>query len=458
MFGTSKISSIVNTSSCDIKTPGHVPLDVENYPVAPDNLALEQVHVYVRHGERTPVKPRMTEHIPPQWQICHVARQFKAAVAGPGVRETLEVKRIVERKDGTFDYGECTNAELTDFGRKSTYNFGNALRKLYVDRLHFLPDVMENTDEVYLRSSNRTRTIESLQQVIHGLFPLDKQSQLFVPHICVRLVSIVRPHQSNGLTNTSRNKRDENLYPNTSACPRLNTLMEEFAKAAADSMNPTLEPLDQKISKYIDGKPIRIDGSPKASGILETIRAATANGVKVPKEFLDPAVMDPIEKAVVVEWFGGYAVSPELRRLGVGRVMDDVSQKMQRKALKKNEDQLKILVNCTHDTTIAGVLQTFGVYDRKWPAFTAQMTFELYKDKSDTSPPQSESILIFGVALTSLFSVDVRMRYQNDTVVLPACAAPGNHLEGRPEFCTLKAFAETIKEFTPTDWEAECTK
>lgn len=55
-------------------------------------------------------------------------------------------------------------------------------------RLHFLSDVMENTDEVYLRSSNRTRTIESLQQVIHGLFPLAKQGQFFVPHICVRLV------------------------------------------------------------------------------------------------------------------------------------------------------------------------------------------------------------------------------------------------------------------------------
>jgi acid phosphatase len=59
------------------------------------------------------------------------------------------------------------------------------------------------------------------------------------------------------------------------------------------------------------------------------------------------------------------AVSPELRALGVGRVMDDISQKMQRKALKKSEDPLKILVNCTHDTTIAGVLQTFGVYDQK---------------------------------------------------------------------------------------------
>jgi len=96
-------------------------------------------------------------------------------------------------------------------------------------RLRFLPDVMENTEEVYLRSSNRTRTIESLQQVIHGLFPLNKQGQFFVPHICVRFVLVVRC-RSAGLTCVIRNKRDENLYPNTSACQRLNTLMEEFAK------------------------------------------------------------------------------------------------------------------------------------------------------------------------------------------------------------------------------------
>ena len=29
---------------------GHVPLDVENYPVAPPTLQLEQVQVFIRHG------------------------------------------------------------------------------------------------------------------------------------------------------------------------------------------------------------------------------------------------------------------------------------------------------------------------------------------------------------------------------------------------------------------------
>lgn len=97
-------------------------------------------------------------------------------------------------------------------------------------RLRFLPDIMESNEAVYLRSSNRTRTIESIQQVIHGLFPLDRQGQFFVPHICVRWVVVIPSYQFIGLKCTIRNKRDENLYPNTSACPRLNTLMEEFAK------------------------------------------------------------------------------------------------------------------------------------------------------------------------------------------------------------------------------------
>ena len=37
------------------KFPGYrypqVPLDVENYPIGPDGLELEQVHIYVRHGK-----------------------------------------------------------------------------------------------------------------------------------------------------------------------------------------------------------------------------------------------------------------------------------------------------------------------------------------------------------------------------------------------------------------------
>jgi acid phosphatase len=49
----------------------------------------------------------------------------------------------------------------------------------------------------------------------------------------------------------------------------------------------------------------------------------------------------------------------------VGRLLDDISEKMKRKAVKQEEDPLKILVNCTHDTAISGVLETLEVFDQK---------------------------------------------------------------------------------------------
>jgi acid phosphatase len=48
------------------------------------------------------------------------------------------------------------------------------------------------------------------------------------------------------------------------------------------------------------------------------------------------------------------------------------------------------------------------------------------------------------------------MRYQNRNLALPVCAEEGKHLPGSPEFCTLAAFRERVKELTPVDWEREC--
>ena len=42
--------STSGSSSQSGMRPGAVPLDVDGYPVAPPELELEQVHLYVRHG------------------------------------------------------------------------------------------------------------------------------------------------------------------------------------------------------------------------------------------------------------------------------------------------------------------------------------------------------------------------------------------------------------------------
>lgn len=95
-----------------------------------------------------------------------------------------------------------------------------------------------------------------------------------------------------GISYRRRNGKDENLIGNTFACKRLEVLLVSFAHVAASAFNPALERLDERISKYIDGAPFRLDGKPRASGVLDTVRAASANGLKIPHEFEEKSVVD----------------------------------------------------------------------------------------------------------------------------------------------------------------------
>lgn len=82
--------------------------------------------------------------------------------------------------------------ELTDLGRASSHLIGTRLRKLYIDKLGFLPDRLSPSDEamVYFRSTNMSRTIQSLEGVVRGLLPQtqDSASNRFDPTLLVRYV------------------------------------------------------------------------------------------------------------------------------------------------------------------------------------------------------------------------------------------------------------------------------
>ncbi|GAB1522395.1 hypothetical protein RhiTH_005511 [Rhizoctonia solani] len=429
-------------------------LSENDYEAAPPELKLEQVHVYVRHGERTPVGIRMADppaNIPAYWNLCKTARRFKAAVMGDNSStEEVDIVRLSERGNGDAQEGECLPGELTDVGRKSTLRVGQELRKLYVERLGLLPDVLDSHDTAYFRqvklksmikpylilgssSTNMPRTIESLQQVLHGLYPESKIRQGFAPHV------------------RTRHPNTESLIGNTIGCGRLAELALAFNLAAAKDNNPNLEQFDSKLSKYIGGNPIRIDGKPRLSGILDTLRAADAHGFRIPPEFKDPNTVMAMETAVCDEWFRGYKDN-EFRRLAMGRLLAEMSGGMS--AIVNRTQTPKIRVLACHDTTLAGLCQTLDVFNNRWPDFTASITFELFSEDTAQSIPSTSSLGLFSrKPATKHF---VRMRYQNRNLVLPACAAAGDHLSGSPEFCTLAAFQEHVQKLTPGDWEKEC--
>ncbi|CCG84574.1 protein of unknown function [Taphrina deformans PYCC 5710] len=414
-----------------------LPSDIHRYSDAelselyPADLKLLLVQSIFRHGERAPVRVRLENAgIPRHFDLCNHVSLFQAAVklvndAGNTTWGRLPYTRLIEETDDTGKArlaspgsakGTCLLGELTDKGRASTVHLGERLRELYVTRLGFAREI-NVSKELYLRSSPMPRALESLQQVYSGLFPVDTLNRLTEP-IHIR----------------QRNFTEENLFPNEGMCPKLRQLSVEYAKKAADEWNPILAGhVTDVLGRYVDA-PVRVDGHPRLSGLMDTINATRGNDLELPAELLDAEMLDTMHKAVVSEWFGGYLADNTYRRLGAGRILGDFKDQIV--AVTKGSP-LKFALYGAHDTTLGAILASVGGFDHEWPRFTSHIALETFERKSS-------SFLGLFEARQHL----VRMRYNDRIINIPSCR--------NPQMCTLKEFVDLVDKLTPDDWQEEC--
>ena len=468
--------------------------DAELAKLYPANLQLQQVQILLRHGERTPVSARFTNAgLHGTWPYCRAANELKATIlAADGSWDTLAWKRRMETfgsndtpklaagKRGEID-AVCQLGELTDRGRETTLALGQRIRTLYVNQLGFLPAFLDEQTktQVSLRATPIQRALESVQQAFVGLYPAASRSPGLLPPAIVQ-----------------RAFQDETLFPNEGGCKRFAELSHQFADRAANLWNDSNEMkyINKKIGKWMpkESPVVKVDSHPRLSGVMDSINATLAHGpdTKLPSEFYDDTVRANIDRICVEEWFAGYQESTEYRKLGIGGLIGDLTQRMVEHTTgvpkEGQEEPLNFSMSGCHDTTIASALAALGGFEyekSKWPNFTSSIAFELFKSKdasSSTSTSNSGKSWLSSIfsssakvdvetaaARTPLHSMPhttkqkleghyVRLRYNDQPVALPFCKAPGRHLEGDETFCTLKAFKEAADLVTPKNWKDEC--
>lgn len=480
----------------------------------PSNLTLHLVQVFHRHGERTPVGPRFENAgVPKIWPYCSVAQKMVSSVLETRSNEdqwsSLHWQRRIESINDTgqaimasaLNGGNnslCKNGELTDIGRITTYKLGQRLRHLYVDQLKFLPATLNDAKKFYLRSSTYPRALESLQQVFQGMYPASTRAKSFGP-----------------LTLITRNDSEENLFPSSYNCKRFAQLAKAFSRRSADRWNKTkeMEYVNRLLSKWMpeDCKTVAVDSHPRLSGIYDTINSTISHGeeTKLPDEFYGAELRKIIDKICVEEWYSGYKESQEYRTLGIGSLMGDIVDRMTNTVeynkiseslqLKKDEFtavskdrgiDIKFAINGCHDSTLAAILTSLDAFgDSTWPPFTSHIALELFKrpatiadkkiilhrDKTaesskNTGSHESKFSEPMGNARAARKKVEdyseedqslfddyfVRIRYNDDVMVVPGCAEPGSHLEGDKSFCTLKAFKNIVDQFVPISQKNAC--
>ncbi|KAI0096085.1 histidine phosphatase superfamily [Nemania sp. FL0031] len=459
-------------------------------PYVPDGLNLEQVHILMRHGERTPVVARFQNAgLTPYWPYCSAAQRFSqlimtaedgsawGSVAWRRRFDTTDPKEKPAPIQGAVNEsrGICMPGELTDKGRATSLAFGKQLRQLYVDQLGLLPKNLSDPGIVYARTTAYPRVLESVQQALYGLYPPSTYKTSAPWDIVIR------------------SPDEETLLPHMKSCARLAELTQAFSKLAAAKWNGSddVKYLSEKLGKWLPkGRPLSVDSKPRLSDVMDTLKTSIAHGpeTRLPDEFYEERVHKTIERIVIDERFYPYSVSRELRKLGAGEFMGGIVQKMVDQAAWKQgyntDSSLQLtappklsLLGC-HDFAFGGALASLGCLDSidQWPPFTGNITFELFRKsqatgarrrlgllyQTDQQPNRTQGRLqpMEGHATTKVENMldgyYVRVKSNGRILTVPGCRPEGNHLDGDESVCTLSAFKSIVDKFTPKSWQGAC--
>ncbi|KAI8985872.1 histidine phosphatase superfamily [Pilobolus umbonatus] len=154
------------------------------------------------------------------------------------------------------------------------------------------------------------------------------------------------------------------MFPNPN-CYKLRNLSRQFQKTVADMMKDELKSISERLKPYV--KEVSLDSHPSANGILDTVISAKVHGLKVPSD-IDNKLLEDLERVVVNEWFYGSMISSEVRRLGMGRLMGVIRDRMVHRAEgTENEEngKLKLALYSGHDTTVAPLLIIMDTFDKR---------------------------------------------------------------------------------------------
>ncbi|XP_055335853.1 lysophosphatidic acid phosphatase type 6-like [Paramacrobiotus metropolitanus] len=338
-------------------------INEDNIPRS-EELQLRNVQAFFRHGARTPL--RILKFLDqPEWPkekmladplfpaVTYTVLDLHGQQVPVGPYETMYQKILFK--------GGSPAGQLTKTGKLQMYELGQRYRKQYIEDRRLVRPIFDAT-QVYIRSTNMTRTIESCRWVLSGMFGNNIR-------------------RGDAIIIYTEPAEREILYPNHTFCLQLKTLNKKAFKALDDLPGLKKDRLEmQKLFNYAE------ENSKKNLNFVDLrdeLIAREAHGLKLPD--IIASRMAQIESyAVKMLTFmvsdATAKIRPNIMRLFCGPVLhlirDNIDYSLEQ------EDYFRLQLYACHDSMLMALLVALDIFDDKWPPFGADLVFETYEDKN----------------------------------------------------------------------------
>ncbi|TKR87142.1 hypothetical protein L596_011594 [Steinernema carpocapsae] len=371
------------------------------------------VQTYFRHGDRTPVQPIRSS-------------SFNAAFYGNQL------------------------GELTPIGMKEGILLGRRMKKRYVTSGLLLNESFLNMKEIYMRSTDINRTLETATAFVAGMFDYGKKGKDFpdVPDWKPNWTP-VPVHTSAMITDFEGNPFP--LCPRAAELDSLQVQSETFKNLIRDHQ----EFCDRL--RNLAGEKVSIKEGVSVYGLLDALLLLKKHGHPLPT-WANATVLgrlSTISSEQLMLKFGEIGgQGSNLIRLRGGNKIKMLLSRLQEKwncFARRNDSRncqwysrLRFYGFATHDMTLWGMLTPFGIVEKVFGKHheidhAASLTFELWN--VDGRPM---------INFVFLKNPNLSEEFQSITHLIEGCPPQGNN------FCPFENVLAAVKNHFPNDIAEEC--
>ena len=302
---------------------------------------------------------------------------------------------------------------LTPGGKQRCFELGQWLGTRYKQILSH----KNNSEEIFVRSTNFKRTIMSAKYTLAGLFNMNKtgeESPTLIPDIPVHITTT---------------EKDILLYFNHTQCPKLTELKAELL--ASEDMRIILDNSRDMLDYISDHSGSNIKTIHDVAGMYDTLLTEQEANKTLPGWTKKVFPGGEFEKLLLVDYLV-YSWNYQIKRLQAGPFLSEVVKNFD--AFTANNlvpPGQKISLYAGHDLTICFVLNTLGIFDGLAPPYSSAVLFELYNIQG---------------------SYKVQISWRNTSSMEPTVL----RLPGCTKMCPLERFKMLTAWARPTDWEYQC--